>query len=1474
MKLRPNNRFVRSLALFSPVILAGSAFAQKVYDNGGGDGLWNTPANWSGDTIPSSTDTATFNNPALTSVRLDGAVGYTSGITFANGTGFTIGNASGDTAKLAPAGKTFAVNDAGVYTINFTNGTGTGNAGNGAFEIGAGAAILTTNVGSTGKLVFDGRYYGSNGAVRSVTKSGTGTLELKGDYTGTFLQANVSAGTLALNGSGTNHRLFGTSQIAAAGTLRIDSANANLFTGTSSLHASSGLRLFSGTLDLNGFNTATTRIQGTAATAVVTNNGTSDAVLTLGDFGTTTGLAATITTTSFSGTIQDGATNKVGLSLVSGTSPYSLVLSGAATYTGPTTISNGASLDAAKGISGASPVTVNAGTLTLGTGLANTGGITVNTGGILSAKGDISTTLPLTFAGSALRPGGASATAAVLSAPSVSHSAGSVELDVTATGSDKVTTGSYNHTGGDLKVALQGSPSTAAPYTLIEYGTLTGAPPVSFSPPLAQTRYTATVDPGTGTSDEVTVSFSGAAANLAWAGIVDGNWDRTTVNWSDGIGLDAFRDLDNVTFGDASGIFTVNVGGTVTPGSITVNATDPNTYTIDGTGTIAGAAGGLTKSSSGKLILGGNNIFVGPVTLLGGVVQLNTNQALGFTSGLKIYDGSSLDLFGKAPGSVNRSYLVELGGNGADGSGGIVNTGAAVSSSGLREITLTDDASIGGTGAFELATGGKIVGNGFTLRKQGANDITINGPVENGYVNADAGGYLTLSHAGAYGLGLTVSTGGKARTGLGGTFNTPVTLLDGGLLENFLGGDSTFAGPLTLVGTPIFGTTNTSSLIIASDFDADNGFIVTRPGGFGSGIVQILGANTVGGTVSVTNGGQLQLGNGGTTGSIGTAPVSLTSGTFRITRSDNLTVANPISGTGTFTKAGANTVRYVGTASGTFTTTVPAGTLIIGDGATTGSLSGNLSVSDGAVATFDRTDDVPFGGTLTGAGAARTAVINKNGAGSLSLNVTGGTYNANINVTGGSLVFNATNATPSAANSVSVNLAPGTTLTNGTTDHNHLRNVTLSNATWTTGSGTTSYSGENYQLNGDVTVTGIAPSLITRDAVRTNADSGVSLRGNRTFNVADVTSSAATDLLVSTELEASDDDIAANQSALTKTGAGTLELTIDNSYTGGTTVNAGTVVVSNTTGSGTGTGAVAVNNGGRLAGGGAVAGAVNVNAGGTLAPAATGTLAAGATTFVSGATLATGIDSAGTTSSALKVNGALTLGGATLAVADTAASPSALPDGTKLTLVNYTGQTLTGTFNGLAEGATVTVAGHAFTLSYADTLGGTGNFITLTAGSGSATPFDTWIGGYPSLTDPNDRLPTADPDHDGRSNLLEFALGGNPTSGSDPSVAFKIGDPDGAGPDIAAAVMTLPVRAGASFLPASAGALEATIDGVTYRIEGSPDLVNWNLQISEVTPNASFVPSLPAPTGWTYRSFRTAGEASAASKAFLRLKTN
>jgi fibronectin-binding autotransporter adhesin len=169
---------------------------------------------------------------------------------------------------------------------------------------------------------------------------------------------------------------------------------------------------------------------------------------------------------------------------------------------------------------------------------------------------------------------------------------------------------------------------------------------------------------------------------------------------------------------------------------------------------------------------------------------------------------------------------------------------------------------------------------------------------------------------------------------------------------------------------------------------------------------------------------------------------------------------------------------------------------------------------------------------------------------------------------------------------------------------------------------------------------------------------------------------------------------------LVKSGTGTQTLGGANTYTGGTLITNGTLTAINTTGSGTGVGPVTVASGGILNGTGILAptggNGVTVQSGGTLkAGTSPGILtispAAGAlVALTSGSTFA--VDVQGTTPGNTGTNygqldvtaGTLDLGGSALAANFFGYTPSSTDT---INIINYTGATLTGTFNGLPDGA-------------------------------------------------------------------------------------------------------------------------------------------------------------------------------------------
>ena len=186
--------------------------------------------------------------------------------------------------------------------------------------------------------------------------------------------------------------------------------------------------------------------------------------------------------------------------------------------------------------------------------------------------------------------------------------------------------------------------------------------------------------------------------------------------------------------------------------------------------------------------------------------------------------------------------------------------------------------------------------------------------------------------------------------------------------------------------------------------------------------------------------------------------------------------------------------------------------------------------------------------------------------------------------------------------------------------------------------------------------------------------------------------------------------------SIVKTGTGTLTLSGANTYTGGTTVNSGILLVNNTGGSGTGTGAVTVSRS-TLGGIGAISGAVTVGGNsGQAAFLAPGTTGIGTLTikkslkFNATGRYACQLDSNTVTADKLSVKGVNINAASQIALSDL--GTAVLTAGTVFTIIDNTANTpITGTFANLANGGTVVVGSNTYLVSYT---GGTGNDLTLT----------------------------------------------------------------------------------------------------------------------------------------------------------------
>ena len=341
--------------------------------------------------------------------------------------------------------------------------------------------------------------------------------------------------------------------------------------------------------------------------------------------------------------------------------------------------------------------------------------------------------------------------------------------------------------------------------------------------------------------------------------------------------------------------------------------------------------------------------------------------------------------------------------------------------------------------------------------------------------------------------------------------------------------------------------------------------------------------------------------------------------------------------------------------------------------------------------------------------------------------------------------------------------------------------------------------------------------------------------------------------------------------ALTKSGAGKFAIGGQGTYTGTTYVNAGSLLVNGALT----VSPVIVHLGGTLGGTGTIAGTVAVN--GVLAPGVTlGTLTTGPVTFNRGSTLAAQINTTTSTSDKLVVTGGIATGGnrVNLVLTDLGFELP-LANGAKFTLVDYTTpwpgtDLLTYAGNTVANNSTITFGSNKFLVNYSD-VAVDGTALTLTVVDAvTPTSYQAWINSYAAqIPLAANRLPEADPDGDGRKNLLEFALDGNPASGSNNGkMVVSTADSNDVGTDGDLSV-TLAVRDGAVLGAGPDGSVTLSVDGMVYTIQGGETLLTWDKAVNEVNPAS---PLVPAPsTGWTARTFHVTDSNGLPDKRFIRV---
>jgi len=403
----------------------------------------------------------------------------------------------------------------------------------------------------------------------------------------------------------------------------------------------------------------------------------------------------------------------------------------------------------------------------------------------------------------------------------------------------------------------------------------------------------------------------------------------------------------------------------------------------------------------------------------------------------------------------------------------------------------------------------------------------------------------------------------------------------------------------------------------------------------GAGTLTLSGTNTYTGVTTISS-GTLQLGNGGTTGSLAQTGPILDNASLVLNRSNAGSLTNTISGTGMLTQVGSGTFTLSGTNTYTGGTTISAGGIQLGNGGTNGSIVG--AILDNASLVLNRTDAYSLTNTISGTGALTQA-----GSGTVYLT-------ANNTLTGGTIVnagtLAITNGGTLGASNDAITLNAGTldlggqtsTKGNFTMASGTLQNGTLAATNYSlTGSGTVAanladgfagasaltksgvgtailsgnntYTGGTTVNAGTLAITnggtmGAANTAVTLNAGTIDLGGQTSTQGNFTMASGTLQNGtlAATNysLTGSGTVAANLADGFAGASALTKSGVGTATLSGNNTYSGVTAINAGTLNVVGLLGS---SNTVNVNSGGLLSGNGSM-GNVNVASGGTLYPSA------------------------------------------------------------------------------------------------------------------------------------------------------------------------------------------------------------------------------------------------------------------------------
>jgi len=683
-----------------------------------------------------------------------------------------------------------------------------------------------------------------------------------------------------------------------------------------------------------------------------------------------------------------------------------------------------------------------------------------------------------------------------------------------------------------------------------------------------------TTEGGAGTWNASGLNFSTSAAgpfDTAWTGTAGDN-----VIFEGTGGAVAFSGvaLRGAMFVKSNG-YTFPSGGTLSLSSTgaTNDVADGVTNTISGT--LAGSGGALIKNGNGVMILNAINSYTGGTFLNAGTLGwgANTTTIGANSAGVKIIINADNVKFANSStaGKTPQQAVDQLGDLICDDSL-IVNPGIITFSGAQGPWTLTNgDRKISVNGAASLSISAVLKDDGTprSLTKAGSGLLTLGGNnTYGGTTTIQTNGALKVTHAnglGATSAGTVVESGGSLQVGVTGIAE-PITLNGTGVTNTgALRSVSTtpnFSGPITLGSSGVRINSDTSTLTLSGGITgAGNNLTI---GGSGSVLITNSAIATVGGSLTKDGSGTLTLTlansySGGTTINAGKISVGDSSalGTGAVTVSSGNTSQQLIINTAGLNISNPLTMSVGGGV---------AGQGIIYYNQTTGSATYSGALTLNGVASTGGQFASGAGGELilTGQITSSSLVTIRNGVVTLS-NPTNNF--SSMSIQAGTCKLGVVNGIPASATVDMGGSGPAIIDLNGF-------NQTVAGITKNVNSATV--------ING-----GAGTPTLTMNNSSSVAFAGVLGGGGTNFN-------------------------------FTKTGNGFLTLGGTNTYTGTTLISAGTLNVTNTGGSATGTNAVTVTSTASLTGNGIISGSVAVN--GTISPGtnAVGTLSTGNETWAGG----------------------------------------------------------------------------------------------------------------------------------------------------------------------------------------------------------------------------------------------------------------